>query len=61
MAKSFLVTLMKSPIGCSASQRRTITALGLRGIRKSVTLADNPANRGQISKIQHLVDVKVEN
>lgn len=60
MAKTFVVTLMKSPIGCTASQRRTIEALGLRKRHKSVTKADNSANRGQIMKIQHLVDVKVQ-
>lgn len=60
MAKKFIVTLVKSPIACSESQRRTITALGLRKRHHSVELADNPANRGQVMKIQHLVDVKVQ-
>jgi len=60
MAKTFLVTQKRSTIGCNQSQRATMVALGLRGIRKSVTLADNPANRGQIMKVQHLVDVKVQ-
>jgi large subunit ribosomal protein L30 len=60
MAKSFEVTLMKSPIGCSHSQRRTILAVGLRKRHQTVTMLDNPANRGQISKIQHLVEVKVQ-
>lgn len=60
MAKTFLVTLVKSPIGCTKSQRATIEALGLRKRHHSVTMSDNPANRGQISKIQHLVDVKVQ-
>ena len=60
MAKSFLVTLRKSQIGCSATQRATIQALGLKKIRRSILLADNPANRGQISKIQHMVDVLVQ-
>lgn len=60
MAKKFVVTLVKSPIGCTQSQRRTIEALGLRKIRRFVEVADNAANRGQIMKIQHLVDVKVQ-
>jgi large subunit ribosomal protein L30 len=60
MAKTFLVTQMKSSIGCTKSQRATLTALGLRGRHKSVTVADNAANRGQIIKVQHLVEVKVQ-
>jgi len=60
MAKMFVVTQLRSLIGCSHSQRRTMEAMGLRGRHKSVKMADNPANRGQIMKVQHLVDVKVE-
>lgn len=60
MAKTFKVTQVRSIIGCSQTQRLTMKALGLRGIRKSVVLADNPANRGQILKVQHLVDVEVQ-
>ena len=60
MAKTFVITQKRSTIGCTKSQRLTMEALGLRGIRKSVTKADNAANRGQIMKVQHLVDVKVE-
>ncbi|MBX3017417.1 MAG: 50S ribosomal protein L30 [Bdellovibrionaceae bacterium] len=60
MAKTFKVTQVRSTIGCTQSQRLTMKALGLRGIRKSVVMADNPANRGQILKVQHLVDVEVQ-
>ena len=60
MAKTFLVTQKRSLIGCTKSQRATMTALGLKGRHKSVILADNPANRGQVLKVQHLVDVKVQ-
>lgn len=60
MAKTFLVTLKRSIIGCSQTQRETVKCLGLRKIRSQVTVQDNPANRGQILKVQHLVDVKVQ-
>ena len=60
MAKTFLITQNRSLIGCSKSQRATMQAIGLRGRHKSVVLADNPANRGQIQKVQHLVEVKVQ-
>lgn len=57
MAKSFKVKLVKSLIGCTESQRATVKALGLRKRNSEVTVADNSANRGQIFKVQHLVEV----
>ena len=58
--KQFRITLKRSVIGCTEAQRRTVRALGLRKTNTSVVLADNPANRGQILKVQHLLDVKPE-
>jgi large subunit ribosomal protein L30 len=60
MAKTFLVTQKRSLIGCTKSQRATMEVLGLRGRHKTAKVNDTPANRGQIYKVQHLVDVKVE-
>lgn len=60
MAKTFKVTQKRSLIGCTASQRATMVALGLRGRHKSVVKTDTPANRGQIMKVQHLVEVEVQ-
>jgi large subunit ribosomal protein L30 len=59
MSKKFEITQTRSTIGCTESQRLTMIALGLRGRHKSVILADNPANRGQVLKVQHLVEVKL--
>lgn len=59
MAKEFEVTLEKSLIGCSKSQKATLEALGLRRRTKSVVVQDNLPNRGQILKVQHLVKVVV--
>jgi large subunit ribosomal protein L30 len=59
MAKEFVVTQMRGLCRCSKTQRATVAALGLRGRHKSVVMQDNPANRGQIMKIQHLVTVEV--
>ncbi len=59
MAKTFEIKLKKSTIGCSPTQIRTMEALGLRKINQTVTKADNPANRGQLYKIQHLVEITV--
>lgn len=61
MAKHFKVTQLRSTIACTATQIRTMEALGLRGIRKSILVNDHPANRGQIMKVQHLVEVEVLN
>ena len=57
MAKKFQIKLVKSVIGCTESQRATVKALGLRKTGSEATLLDNPANRGQIFKVQHLVKV----
>jgi large subunit ribosomal protein L30 len=57
MAKTFRVKLKKSTIGCTESQIRTVESLGLGKLGSEVVMKDNPANRGQILKIQHLVDV----
>lgn len=59
MAAKFEITQKRSLIGCTETQRATMRALGLRGRHKSVVLADNQANRGQVLKVQHLVEVKV--
>lgn len=58
--KSFKVTLKRGLIGTTRDQRDAVRCLGLRRINDSKVIADNPANRGQIYKVQHLVDVKVE-
>ncbi len=56
------ITLKRSPIGYEKSQGATARALGLRRRGATVTQPDNPAIRGMIFKISHLVDVEnVEN
>ena len=52
------VTLVRSPIGYTKDQKRTVLALGLRRIRQTVEHKDNPAVRGMIRKIIHLVQVE---
>ena len=60
MAKTFVVTLKKSLIGCTQDQKDTVRCIGLKKIRQSVVVTDTPANRGQILKVQHLLDVAVK-
>ncbi|MES0339989.1 MAG: 50S ribosomal protein L30 [Anaerolineales bacterium] len=57
-SKPLRITLVKSPIGYSERQKRTVRALGLRRLRQTVEHVDNPAVRGMITKIQHLVQVE---
>ncbi|HHD11387.1 MAG TPA: 50S ribosomal protein L30 [Deltaproteobacteria bacterium] len=52
------VTLKKSPIGYSQKQRQTLQGLGLRRLNKSRIFEDNPAIRGMIQKVSHLVEVE---
>lgn len=47
----------RSVIGCPRSQRRVLEGLGLRRIRHEVEKPDNPAIRGMVNKIPHLVEV----
>jgi large subunit ribosomal protein L30 len=60
MAKTFKVTLKRSLIGCTQDQKDTVRCLGLRHIRQTNEVKDSPAMRGQISKVQHLIDVEVK-
>ena len=56
--KSLKVTLVKSPIGYSERQKRTVKALGLRKMNQTIFHTDNPAVRGMIAKISHLLSVE---
>jgi large subunit ribosomal protein L30 len=52
------ITLVRSPIGYTKRQKRTVEALGLRRLHQSVLKPDNPAIRGMVRKISHLVTVE---
>jgi len=52
------ITLVRSPIGRPEDQRATVRALGLSKMHHSVVQPDNPAVRGMIRKVRHLVDVE---
>jgi len=58
MAIKLKITQVKSGIGRSDSQNKTLDGLGLRGPRKTVVLQDTPAVRGMIRKVSHLVTVE---
>ena len=52
------VTLVKSTIGSTETQKATVAALGLKKIRSFRVHEDMPSVRGQIKKVSHLVQVE---
>jgi large subunit ribosomal protein L30 len=56
--KKLRLTLVRSPIGYSLRQKRTVRALGLRRMHQTVEHEDNPVVRGMITKVRHLLKVE---
>jgi large subunit ribosomal protein L30 len=52
------VTLIKSTIGAIPKHRKTVEALGLGKLQSSNVIPDNPASRGMVNKVRHLVKVE---
>ena len=49
---------VRSEIGYSEDQRRTIRALGLKRLQQAVEREDSPTIRGMVHKVRHLVAVE---
>ena len=58
MAEKLKITLVKSPIGAVPKHRKTVEALGLTKMQKTVEMPDNEAVRGMIWQVRHLVKVE---
>ena len=56
--KKLKITLVKSPIGAVPKNKKTVEALGLRKLNKTVEMSDNEAVRGMIRQVRHLVKVE---
>jgi len=56
--KTLKVTLVRSPIGYPVPQKATVKALGLHHMNQTVEHPDNPAVRGMIQAVIHLVRVE---
>jgi large subunit ribosomal protein L30 len=56
--RTVLVTLVRSPIGYTKDQKKTVLALGLRRMHQTIEHRDTPAVRGMIRKVEHLVQVE---
>ena len=52
------ITQVKSTIDRKEPQKRTITALGLGKLRRSVVHNDTPQIRGMIRAVAHLIEVE---
>ena len=57
MAGKLKITLVKSTIGAIPKHKRTVEALGLKKLNKTVELPDNAA-RGMVQQVRHLVKVE---
>ncbi len=53
------VTQIRSRIGSTARQKKTLDALGLRKMNRTVEMEGTPQVLGMVNKVNHLV--KVEN
>ena len=58
MAKKLQLELVRSVIGTPRWMRTVVRTLALRKLHDKVVLNDNPAIRGMVKKVPHLVDLK---
>ncbi len=56
--KMLKITLVKSTIGCVPKHKKTVEAMGLTKLNKSVLLPDNAATKGQIQQVGYLLKVE---
>ena len=56
--KKLKITLVKSPIGAVPKHRRTVEAMGLTKMHKTVELPNNDATMGMVQQVRHLVKVE---
>jgi large subunit ribosomal protein L30 len=56
-SKTITVEQTGSPQRRPAIQRQTLVGLGLNKIGRRSTVPDNPATRGMIAKMQHIVRI----
>ena len=52
------LTLVKYTIGDVPNHKRTVEALGLKKLNKTVILPDNAATRGMVKQVEYLVKVE---
>jgi large subunit ribosomal protein L30 len=52
------ITQIRSRIGSTTRQKRTLDALGLKKMHKTVELETNPQILGMVNKVKHLLRVE---
>ncbi len=52
------ITQIRSRIGSTARQKKTLDALGLRKMNRTVELEGTPQVLGMVNKVNHLVQVE---
>lgn len=57
-ARKLKITWKRSGIGRPKVHKATLRALGFRKLNSSVIHDDNPAIRGMVAKVRHLVEVE---
>lgn len=58
MAEKLKITLVKSTISSIPKHKKTVEALGLKKLHKTVELPDNACVRGMVDQVRHLVKVE---
>ena len=56
-SKTITIEQYGSGIGCNFTHKRVLKALGFRKIRQRVVRPDNPAVRGMVETIPHLLRI----
>ena len=57
-AEKVKLTLVRSLNGRAEAHKACVAGLGLRRMHHSVTVEDNPCNRGMINKVSYLLKVE---
>ena len=58
MSRMLKIQQIRSGINAKESHKRTIRALGIRRMQQTVVLPDNPAIRGMVRAVRHMVLVE---
>ena len=56
--KTLKIELVKSPIGAVPKHKKTLEAMGLTKLHKTVELPDNGSTRGQIQQVGYMLKVE---
>ena len=58
MAEKLVIKQRRSSAGANGPQRDTLRSLGLHGIGTTSEKNDNPALRGMLRRVAHLIEVE---